>query len=485
MTVVLDEPADFTLAAYRSVAWDGQAVGLAPAALARMADRRAQFLAYLAQDPPPVVYSVTSGFGDAAGKPLDAAGRRRQAEMPPYHLGIDMGPPMPERIVRGILFARLTSLLSGHAAVRPVIAERVAALLNDGPLPSLGREALLASGEVDQLVRLLHPLLGPGLHEKEGGALQNGCPAAGALAADVALSAQRRRWLATQVLALSVEAARAPLDPFDPAQAAMLPDPAESQALQALSACLAGAEAAGRRSYQAPVSWRIVPRLLAQAWRAGAQLEEAAAFALRSIGDNPIYLPPGDGHPQGRTLATGGYHNATLCPAIDQVGFAWIDLATLSSRHIDKLTLEAFSGHAGGLAAPGSATGVRRLTHAYAWYRNRMSEAARPTLLPMDDGGAFQSDLFLPTFLAWEKEASLAAGFDSCLALLAVVASQLLWLDRRAPAAPLVPLLATVREAVPPVTAPRDLGREIEGLRGRFTAWCEGADAVLPLDAPR
>jgi len=483
MPVTLDQPGDFTLAAFRDVAWRGQAVAISPAAIARMDERRREFLAYLDQDPPPVVYSVTSGFGDGAGKRLDAEGRRRQAEVPPYHLGIDMGPPLPERLVRGILFARLTSLLSGHAAVRPAIAERVAAILNRGPLPVLRREAVLASGEVDQLVRLLHPLLGPGLLEKEGGALQNGCPAAGALAADVALSARRRRRLATHVLGLSIEAARAPLDAFDLAHGALLPDPAEAEALQALSACLAGAPAAGRREYQAPVSWRIVPRLLAQAGRAGAQVEQAATYALQSIGDNPVFLPPSEAWPLGRTLASGGYHNATLCPAIDQAGFAWVDLATLGSRHIDKLTLEAFSGHGGGLAAPGSQTGVRRLTHAYAWYRNKMSEAARPTLLPMDDGGAFQSDLFLPTFLAWEKETELAASFDACLALLSVVASQLLWLDRRVPAPPLVPLLDAVRSEVEPVTAPRDLGREIDSLRGRFAAWCEGRDEALPLEA--
>lgn len=485
MTVTLDRRGDFTLESFRRVAWAGEAVAIAPVAEQRMAERRAAFMAFLAQDPPPIVYSVTSGFGDAAGKQLDAAGRRQQAERPPYHHGIDMGPPLPARIVRGILFARLTTLLEGEAAVRPVIARRVAELLDGRPLPTLGREALMASGEVDQLVALLHPLLGPGLEEKEGGALQNGCPAAGALAADTALRAARRRWLAAQVLALSVEAARAPLDPFDPVHAELLPDPAEGAALAAVGRCLAGAATEGRRSYQAPVSWRIVPRILAQAWRAGAQLAEAATFALQSIGDNPVFLPPTPGHPLGRTLATGGYHNATLAPATDAVGFAWVDIATLASRHVDKLMLAEFNGHSLGLAAPGQVTGVRRLTHAYAWFRQRMSEAARPTLLPMDDGGVFQSDLFLPSFLAWEREEALARDLDACLAILGVVASQALWLDGRGPAPPLAPLLDSLRAAVPPVESPRDLGAEIGVLRDRFTAWCEGEDAALPLEPPR
>ena len=127
---------------------------------------------------------------------------------------------------------------------------------------------------------------------------------------------------------------------------------------------------------------------------------------------------------------------------------------------------------------------VRRCLNQAAW-KPYQREAARPTLLPMDDGGVFQSDLFLPSFLAWEREEALARDLDACLAILGVVASQALWLDGRGPAPPLAPLLDSLRAAVPPVESPRDLGAEIGVLRDRFTAWCEGEDAALPLEPPR
>ena len=69
------------------------------------------------------------------------------------------------------------------------------------------------------------------------------------------------------------------------------------------SSCLQTGKAAG--DYQAPVSYRIVPRLLGQAHRALAAAERAAAISLRSVSDNPTYLPPSEGHPLGRCISTG------------------------------------------------------------------------------------------------------------------------------------------------------------------------------------
>jgi len=50
---------------------------------------------------------------------------------------------LDERVVRGIVFARLADFTGGHAKVRPELAQRVAALL-DGPcraFPLTGRAA--------------------------------------------------------------------------------------------------------------------------------------------------------------------------------------------------------------------------------------------------------------------------------------------------------------------------------------------------------
>src|SRR2546423_9142572 len=59
------------------------------------------------------------------------------------------------------------------------------------------------------------------------------------------------------------------------------------------------------------VSFRIMPRLLGEARRAVAEAERAAVVALRSVSVNPVYFPPGPGHPLGR-MARSEEHTSEL-----------------------------------------------------------------------------------------------------------------------------------------------------------------------------
>src|SRR5262249_58310999 len=71
------------------------------------------------------------------------------------------------------------------------------------------------AGEIVALGRLFYELSGQlDLKPKERMALINGSPCAAALVADVALQGRARLALAERVLALAVEAARAPLEAY-------------------------------------------------------------------------------------------------------------------------------------------------------------------------------------------------------------------------------------------------------------------------------
>ena len=133
------------------------------------------------------------------------------------------------------------------------------------------------------------------LEVKERGSLINGSPCAAALIADAAIAARRRLQLAIETFALSIEAFRAPLEHYDEALEALWGDRGRggSPALVAQLPRRVG----GRRNYQAPVSYRIVPRILGHAHRAVAAAERAARISLASISDNPVYLAAGCQHP--------------------------------------------------------------------------------------------------------------------------------------------------------------------------------------------
>ncbi len=195
---------------------------------------------------------------------------------------------LDERVVRGIVFARLADFIGSHAKVRPELAQRVAALL-DGPLPRVPLDGQGGAGEILPLMHVMAAVDSGDLVEGEGMALINGSPCATALAADVTLHAGNRLRLAEAIFALSIEALAAPLDAYDEALDELRGDEAERTVLHHLRDHLRGAVASGppTRRRSATASF---PRSC-QAQRAVQAVAHAAATALGSVTENPVYLP--------------------------------------------------------------------------------------------------------------------------------------------------------------------------------------------------
>lgn len=472
MTVVVDTRADFTLENFRRVAWDDEDVRVGAQALERMESTRASFVALLNTDRTAFIYGTTTRPGIEVGKTLTPDEQRGfvrtlRGSWSPSFGG---GGVLDERVTRGIVFARLANFVEGNAKTRPEIAERIAALL-DGPLPTLPLGGNVGAGEILTLAPLMNAV-GGDFEEGETMALVNGSPCAAALAADVALAARHRLRAAERVFALSVEAFGAPLDAYDAALEQLWEDEHEVAALRGLRAGLDGAAGAGRLDHQAPVSYRILPRVLGQAHRAVGGIERAASVSLRSVTDNPVYLPPDEQHPLGRAISTGGYHNAIAAPAMSTLAAAWADLILLAERHVTAMHVGATSELPPLLERPGGGGGK---TNLLGWAAGSFLEDARAaasaTLLPVGVGDS-QNDVGAPTFLAYRKERFVADCLDSALALLAASSSQALWATDREPAPPLRSLLGQVRMLFPPVDDPaaRQIGEELGRLAEAFAA---------------
>ncbi|HEX6143794.1 MAG TPA: aromatic amino acid lyase, partial [Geminicoccaceae bacterium] len=437
--------ADLTLAAFEEVAWHRRPVALDDEALAAMAGARSAFLDLIEHEPEVVVYGVTSGYGFRAKYRFTAEERAAHARLRSHATATAFGAPLPERVARGIVLARLANFLEGHSAVSPRVALAVAAMLDGRALPEVPAEGVGSPGEIQPLAHLLGPVVDAvDLGEKDLLSLLNGSPCASALIADAALAARRRVAIATAVLALAAEALRAPLDAYDPALDDLFEDPDEAAALQDLRRLLAGG-GAERRPYQAPVSFRIVPRVLGQARRAVAGAAEAARISLRAVSDNPIYLMPDPGHPRGRVLSNGGFHNARAAPAMDALGGAFADLALLADRQVTKLLDGNVSGlpnqliTGDGRALDGTFLGCLGMT-ALAW-AEQARHAARLTLLPGSEGGGFgQNDVAAVAFPAWRQQAEAGRCLGAGLACLAVVASQAFFITGREAPPGLAPL---------------------------------------------
>lgn len=471
MTVVLDDLGDFSLEALRRVAWAGEDVRLGELALARMRQARERFLTMIGTVPGLHVYGVTTGFGDNAGRMLTPAEQERQARMPAIIRGTGVGPTMPARAVRAMIFSRLVNYVSGHAAVSLETAQAVADMLDGRPLPDVRLGGMDSGGELLQLFTLYHHLMGEMSQPRDQNALRNGTGCAPGLAGDMALRARRRGRVAAAVFALSVDAAALNMDPWDPALVPLIRDPHEAEAIGLLGQYLAGVDMAGRRAYQPPISWRVLTRMLGHMLRVTAMVEAVAEGALTSVNDNPVYLDEDASPPHGRVISTGGFHAPGIYHAMNWMSAAWADLAAIAAKQTDKLHRAEVTGLPDRLWKGDSRYSTWFLSGPAFEMARRAQAAAAPALIPLHGGNDGQTDTIMPLFEAWEKEGVASRCLDLGLAMLAASASQALHVAGRAPAPPLRALLKAVREAFPVVESARDLGADAERLADMFGDW--------------
>ena len=324
---------------------------------------------------------------------LDPDARREQARRGPRGLSVSFGDPLPERVVRGIVLARLATFLGGHAAVRPAVAEAVAGMLDGRALPAVPSRGNGGSGEIIALGWLFAGLTELGLEEKESLALVNGSPCSSALVADAALAARGRLALCEEVLALAAEAVRAPHDAYAEELDDLWGDEHETAALARLRSLLGDGEGE-RRPYQAPVSFRIAPRVLGQARRSLVAAERVAAMSLRAVSDNPVFVPPRDGH-RARILSNGSYHNAQAPAALDGLAAAWPTSPGSPSA----------SSSTSSATLPGRTSAGPESSTRSSWCRLPLPPKRTPARrTPLVATGAAQNDVSSPSFVAWRSE---------------------------------------------------------------------------------
>ncbi len=448
MTYELNEAADVSLEAVRRVAWAGERVRLGPGALHAIGRRRAEFVAFVQAHAGDHLYGITTKHDVAARTVLDDAARAEFGRvLPPTPP--TTGAPLPERVVRGAVLARLTDVLHGTAALRAETAERLTTLL-DGPLPAVPEGGNGDPGDVIVLGRLLRPGFEGTLEVGEGMALINGSPVAAAVLADGVLLAVDRLPRIERVIALAAVAAGLPDMHVDAQLGVLWGDPHQARALARFRELLDGGRW-GRRAYQAPVSFRSAPRVLGGTLRTLHHAREAATIALRAASNNPVYVGPDLRPPLGAVLSNGGYHDPLVAPTLDALAHAWADLAQLVTAQLNRLT-DPPDGVAAHEAEP--RTSLFPMT-ASGWAEQARA-AARPNLVGLGRSG--QTDTSTPDVLAWRGAVDAGVALDVLLGLLAVTATHLV--AHRGDVLPpaLRGLGAAVLERFPVDTPPTDVG---------------------------
>ena len=324
--IVLDG-ATLTPDAVRSVARDGTAVELAPAARARNAQARAAIAALLERGEP--LYGATTGVGALRDRTIGDADRERfQWNLLRSH-AVSAGRPLEPELVRAGMVVRANQLGAGGAGVAPALLDGLVAALNDGITPLTRELGSLGTGDLPALAEIALALLGEGQVWRGGAADRR----AGSGRADRARPArrprlhelggderrpgfagERRRPVASGALARGggavVRGARGRSGRARPARAG------RSRRARPGRRGRDDARAAGRRAVRSPrprppgagpYPFRVLPQVDGVAHDALDHLDEVLRRELNARPENALIH-------DGRALPTGNFHAAELVP---------------------------------------------------------------------------------------------------------------------------------------------------------------------------
>src|SRR2546425_8179082 len=159
--MILLDGSSLTIEQLLSIADAGEAVGLAPAAIARVQASRAVVDRKARGEEP--VYGINTGFGSFAEVKIPpAALEALQTNLLRSHAA-GLGDPLPVRTVRATMALRANVLAKGFSGIRIETLEALIALLNHGVHPRVPeRGSVGASGDLAPLAHLALVLIGEG-----------------------------------------------------------------------------------------------------------------------------------------------------------------------------------------------------------------------------------------------------------------------------------------------------------------------------------
>jgi histidine ammonia-lyase len=485
--IVLDGQT-LTLEAIAAVA-DGAPVTLAATARAAVAAARAVVDRAAAGDV--AVYGVNTGFGSFAQTRID----RRDLDALQMNLvrshAAGVGEPLPVRAVRAAMALRANVLAKGHSGVRPETLDALLALLNAGVHPYVpSRGSVGASGDLAPLAHIALALVGEGdvwdgadRHPaaealraaglapvrpaaKEGLALVNGTQASTAVLALAVADAARMARAADVVAAMTVDALRGSIAPFDERIHAARPHPGQQQSAGNLRRLVAGSllnhSHANCGRVQDAYSMRCVPQVHGAARDVIAYAAGVVAVEANAATDNPMVFAA-----DGAVISGGNFHGAPVALAADALAIAVVQLATISERRSERLVNPALSGLPAFLTRHGGLeSGLMLAQVTAAAITSELKTLAHPASVDTIPTSANQEDHVSMSMHAALK-AERAVGFAAhVLAVELVCACQAL--DLLAPlvtSAPLQAVHARVRAAVPPLTADRPPAPDLDAAR--------------------
>jgi histidine ammonia-lyase len=314
------------------------------------------------------VYGINTGFGKFAQEaiPADRLGDLQRNLVLSHSAGT--GPLLADEVVRLAMVLKVIGLGRGCSGVRREVIEALLALINARVYPCIpAKGSVGASGDLAPLAHLAAALIGVGevrvegervsareglgragiqplvLAPKEGLALLNGTQVSTALALTGLFGAEDVFAAAVVAGALSLEAIKGSLVPFDPRIHAVRGHPGQIDVARVVrdlvsgSAILASHAHCGR--VQDPYSIRCQPQVMGACLDNMRHAAGVLEIESNAVCDNPLVFAAGDA-----VLSGGNFHAEPVAFACDLLALVLAEIGALSERRVALLVDANLSG---------------------------------------------------------------------------------------------------------------------------------------------
>jgi histidine ammonia-lyase len=449
------------------------------------------------------VYGVNTGFGLLASTRIPA---ERLAELQKNLIlshSCGLGDALPRHVVRLMIVLKLLGLGRGYSGVRPLVIDALQDLLDRDAMPLIPAQGSVgASGDLAPLAHLIAALMGEGrmdvageiipasealdklgmkpleLGPKEGLALINGTQVSTAIALDALFMAERVFGAALAAGALSVDALKGSVKPFDPRLHEVRGQPGQIRVAADLRGLLDGSAIVeshfrcGR--VQDPYSFRCQPQVMGASLDLLTNAARTLTIEAGAVTDNPIVFEDED-----IAISGGNFHAQPVAFAADTIAIAMCEVGSLSERRTAVLIDPKMSGLPAFLTDDGgvcSGLMIPQVTQAALVAENR--SLAFPSSVDSVPTSAGQEDHVSMAPISARKAATIARNVAGIVGVELIAAAQ--GVDYHAPlrtSARLQAVHSNVREISPHLESDRYWADEMAALQRAVLA---GEVAPLP-----
>jgi histidine ammonia-lyase len=445
------------------------------------------------------VYGINTGFGKLCRERISKKDIEKLQENLVLSHALSVGPVFCEEEVRAVMLLRANVLAKGYSGVRLELIQTLVDMINKGVHPMIPEKGSVgASGDLAPLAFVALVMMGKGwvfykgkliegrkalknagikplrFSAKEGIALINGTCVMTALGVLSLLKAERLAELADMAGAASLEAALCTPVAFDEniqkvrkykgqreVARNLINLTRQSQIREFHKAC---------PKVQDPYSFRCMPQVHGAVRDVLSYVRSVLNIEINSATDNPLIFPDED-----KVISGGNFHGEPVALALDFLGIATSELASISERRIAALInpeisdLPAFLTEDAGL---NSGFMMAQIVAASLVSENKsLSHPASVDSIPTSNN---QEDHVSMGTIAARKTREIVNNTEEVLAIEFLAASQ--GIDFRAPLKPGIGtgrIHKQIRKAIHPVTKDRllvgDLVKMKELMRTQFS----------------